>query len=276
MLYQKLLMGREPYYVSLTDVSMFETHRHHEIEISFCLEGEYDIVCENSQYTLKKGDIAIIPSMASHSIPKQKESVRKSLVVELGYIFLGVHFEFFFEQGSNCILIRKDEYSTNNIYDDLVRSFKEIAYYKQEYSPVSELLIKGNLYRISALLFELFQQRNIVNIPTTRRNEVAKIDIALETIYNRYYESLSVEEVSALCGYNKSNFCKIFKAVTGNTFHEMLNRHRIEIACTLLRETNYSVEEIAQNTGFADSKSFCRVFRKIMNKNAGEYRKTLK
>ena len=114
---------------------------------------------------------------------------------------------------------------------------------------------------------EASQQKN------RRLHDIKKIDKALETIYNSYFMPLNIESVSASCGYSKSNFCKIFKNITGNTFHDTLNRHRIEIACTLLGETNDSIEKIAQETGFADAKSFCRVFRKIMGKSAGEYRK---
>jgi AraC-like DNA-binding protein len=102
---------------------------------------------------------------------------------------------------------------------------------------------------------------------------VKKIDIALEAIYNRYNEPLDVESISALCGYSKSNFCKIFKNVTGDTFHNALNLRRVEIACLLLRDSNDTVEDIARDTGFLDSKSFCRVFKNVTNQTAGQYRK---
>ena len=114
------------------------------------------------------------------------------------------------------------------------------------------------------------------NIQNKKLTDVKKIDQALETIYNRYFEPLNVEDISAFCGYSKSNFCKIFKNITGDTFHNTLNRHRIEVACMLLRETNDTVEKFAQETGFSDAKSFCRVFKKLMGKNAGEYRKRIK
>ena len=41
-------------------------------------------------------------------------------------------------------------------------------------------------------------------------------------------------------------------------------------------EASFTVEKIAQETGFSDAKSFCRVFKKLMGKNAGEYRKRIR
>ena len=104
-------------------------------------------------------------------------------------------------------------------------------------------------------------------------SDIRKIDKALEQIYTSYYEPLSVEQVSASCGYSKSNFCKIFKSITGDTFHNTLNRHRVEIACDLLLSGELTVEAVAAKTGFADSKSFCRVFKRITGKTAMQYRK---
>ena len=53
MIYQKLLMGSKPYFVSVGNASAFEIHRHPEIELSFCMEGTYDIICENKNHIVK-------------------------------------------------------------------------------------------------------------------------------------------------------------------------------------------------------------------------------
>ena len=46
MLYQKMLVGKHPYIVMVGDAVPFECHRHPEIELSYCLEGEYTVVIE--------------------------------------------------------------------------------------------------------------------------------------------------------------------------------------------------------------------------------------
>ena len=136
---------------------------------------------------------------------------------------------------------------------------------------------KGNIYKISAELLTLLAD-NSEESKTVLKSlmDIEKIGNAINVIYSRYDEPLNLDMVSALCGYSKSSFCKMFKAITGESFHSMLNRHRIEVACLKLKEHNTSIEKLALSVGFADSKSFCRVFKKITGKNTGEYVKVLK
>ena len=267
MIYQKMLMGDKPYFISVNEAKPFEAHRHPEIEISFCIEGGYDIICEHKRYSLKAGDFAVILPMVSHEIPENNTRC-KQLTVEVGSVMLGEYFEYFTSQSDACLIYRES--------DKLTELFKETATLYRSEQIFRELLIKGNLYKICALLMQLPNFQKADSAQNKKMTDIKKIDRALEKIYNYYYEPLSVESVSAYCGYSKSNFCKIFKSVTGNTFHSTLNRHRVEVACMMLVDSDRSVEEIARETGFADTKSFCRVFKGFMGTNAGEYRKKRK
>ena len=260
MLYQKLLIGNRPYFVAIGSTPAFETHQHPEIEISYCMEGSYDIICEKNHYRLNAGDFAVIGPMAVHEFPETGGKCKR-LTVELGYAFLGAYYEAFTLTG--CQVFRET---------GVVELLEETAVLRCSESAFSELALQGNLYKISALLLEALQA-DARQVPSRTLYDLRKIDKALEQIYNSYYEPLTVETVSASCGYSKSNFCKIFKSITGDTFHNTLNRHRIEIACDLLRSGALTVEAVAAKTGFADSKSFCRAFRRITGRTAMAYKK---
>ena len=275
MLYQKLLLGSNPFFIFVGKTFEFETHRHPEFELSYCLKGEYNVICENKLYSLRQGDFLIISPMASHEIPANNR-YGEMLTIDVGYAFLGEFFKEFTNHTTTCRLYQKNDsisYSANN---ELVELLEEIARIHKSNSALKELFIKGNLYKISALLLQITCDVDNDTAKNKKMTDIENVDIALEKIYNNYYEPLNSEDISTSCGYSKSNFCKIFKVITGDTFHNTLNRHRIEIACMLLSETNYTIEKIACETGFADSKSFCRVFKRFMKKSAGEYRKYIK
>ncbi len=275
MLYQKLLLGGNPYLCSVGKTTSFGLHRHPEIELSYCLKDEYDIVCEGKRYLLKAGDLAIISPMAAHEFPMHNLSGER-LTIEVGYAFLGDFFKSFAGQSFNCRLYQKPEMQSIPAYGELLSLLEDTALISRSNSPFKELSIKGNLYMISALLLQMTPDVEPSSKQHKRLTDIEMVDQALTLIHNAYYKPLSIESISASCGYSKSNFCKIFKEITGDTFHNALNRHRIDISCMLLRETNYTIEKIAQDTGFADSKSFCRVFKKFMQESAGEYRKKQK
>ena len=270
MLYQKLLMGNQPYFISVGCAAAFENHCHPEIEMSFCLEGRFDIVCEGKRFTLEAGDLAVILPMVGHEVPPGNHDCR-CLTVEVGYGLLGSFFEVFTEQKQSCLIYRKSELEQS----ELTALLYETAALYTARAEFSELAVRGNLYRIGALLLQRID-RAPADAPKNRStSDLKKIETALEIIYNRYYEPLSIEEISAACGYSQSNFCKRFKTITGDTFHHTLNRHRVEIACLLLREGSDPIEKIARETGFSETKSFCRVFKSLMGQSAGDYRKGL-
>jgi len=274
MLYQKLLMGDKPYFLMLGNAAAFESHRHPEIEISFCLEGSYDLVCENQRYTLNRGDFAVIPSMAAHEIPENNDISCKSLTIELGYILLGAFFDTFTALTETCCWT-KSACAGEERYQQLSALLVETAGLYTSDSPFRELFVKSNLFQISALLLQLLDSMQPKISHHRNPQDIEKIDKALHLIYSSYNKPLNIRAVSKACGYSESNFCKTFKSITGITFHHMLNRHRIDIACTLLRESGEPIEKIAQETGFADSKSFCRVFKKYTSQSASEYRSCL-
>ena len=56
---------------------------------------------------------------------------------------------------------------------------------------------------------------------------------------------------------------RIFKKELGLSPWDYLNRYRIWLAGTLLRNTGMSVNDVAEATGFQDQAYFCRVFKKI-------------
>jgi len=275
MLYQKLLIGSHPYFISVKMASAFEMHRHPEIELSYCMEGTYDIICEAKRYSLNAGDFAIVGPMTAHEFPQNNASCQR-MTIELGYAFLGEFFESFAAQNADCHLYKKSKLQHTASYKRLIALLDETASLHLSKSNFYELSIKGNLYKICALLLQMSGNCIPNNTQKKKLTDIKKIDQALEKIYNYYYEPLSIEEMSEFCGYSKSNFCQIFKNITGDTFHNTLNRHRIEMSCMLLRETNYTIEKISQETGFIDIKSFGRVFKRIMGQNAREYRKQFK
>lgn len=269
--YQKLLTGRESYFANFSKSGVYHLHRHHEIELSFCLEASYVAKAGEKNYTLKKGDLLIIPSMCPHAI---LESCRETemLTLEFGSEFLKEYYDRVLKSG-----FREDMYHLEDAKEPHLQKLRdileEIAKMRKNREDYPEMLVKGCLYMIGGIVCKYLLKDN-ENTFDKRQSDISKIDSVLDYLYNNFDKPLTIKEISNRFGYCESSFCKIFKNLTGTTFHAILNQHRTDIACEYLSETNLSVEEIALKTGFADTKSFCRVFKKIKNQTPGNYRKT--
>lgn len=277
MLYQKLLSRTDPYFVEIQQNESFEMHRHPEVEISYCFKGKYDIIINQNKYVLHEGDLVLVTPMTPHELGKEFSTNNLRLTIEIGPALLGEQFNPFISMDANNIILSLKSEQNKPIYNELRNLLNETARTLIEKKPFYNLTIKGNIYKISADLLTLLADGSEESKTVYKSlMDIEKIGNAINVIYNRYDEPLNLDMVSALCGYSKSSFCKMFKAITGESFHSMLNRHRVEVACLKLKEHNTSIEELALSVGFADSKSFCRVFKKITGKNTSEYVKDLK
>ena len=272
MLYQKILSGEAPYFVATGALCSFPEHRHADIELHYCIRGAVRIMIDKSIYQLRAGEIALISPMSSHAIPDDCIEERSVITVMVGATFLKRHFAFFSNATLSSPII---DISTNGISGQKIKAlFEELdILYRSEYSP-NDLLVTGILYQMCAYLQELLSEQDALQNPKSRQmSKVENIEKALELIYYRYAEPIRIEDAAAATGYGKSNFCKIFKATFGSSFHQALNQQRIQSACILLKETNMSVSEIAQEVGLPECKSFCRIFKKIISSTPGQYRK---
>ena len=87
-------------------------------------------------------------------------------------------------------------------------------------------------------------------------------------------EMFSAEEIAQFLNINSSYFSRIFKNSTGENFTEYVTRIRMEKAAGMLKETNLSVRQIADKTGYRDNYSyFGRKFKATFDTTPGEYRK---
>ena len=80
------------------------------------------------------------------------------------------------------------------------------------------------------------------------------------------------EMAERLC-VSESTLQRLFRARTGFSPHDYLMRLRLKKAATLLLESELTVGEVANETGFADSNYFCRRFRSYAAASPLEFRK---
>jgi two-component system response regulator YesN len=96
---------------------------------------------------------------------------------------------------------------------------------------------------------------------------------AKQYIKDHFAESVVIEDIAKIEGFNASYFSTLFKKVTGLTFSDYLRGVRMDEAKRLLKETNLSVAVICENVGYNDVKNFSTSFRKATGVKPSEYRK---
>ena len=248
--------------------SEFPEHRHADFEFNFCIDGEFDIVMDKETFHVTKGCTTVIPSMCAHAVPAG-EGTCKVITLILGMSLLKKYFGDFSKLATVPAV-----YDLNTPEMEKIKNlFLECADILRADDPGSELVITGNVYKISAYFLKTLSGADKTAEAGTDFRKIKDVEKALEIIYYRYKEPVTVEYAAELTGYSKSSFCKIFKTVVGESFHQALNRQRVNNAAGLLKVSNMSVADIAAEVGFNEAKAFCRVFKSVYGVTPGEYRR---
>ncbi|MBO7177140.1 MAG: helix-turn-helix domain-containing protein [Clostridia bacterium] len=271
MLYQKILMDDEPYQLRVSRIAPFEEHRHADIELNYCVRGGFDVLVDKKRYRVGAGELVLIGPMVAHEIPPQSDGERLVLTAVVGSTFLKKHFGFFANAS-----FRSPVYPLSPLSEgdrSLLLLLRETAELCRHPTSHSDLLITGNLYKICAFLLDALAASGVsAERETGDLRRVANIERALDLIHYEYAKPLTVEMAAAATGYGKSNFCKIFKDVVGDSFHHVLNQCRVKNAYGLLSESDMPISAVAQEVGFGEAKTFCRVFKEVTGMTPGTYR----
>ena len=87
---------------------------------------------------------------------------------------------------------------------------------------------------------------------------------------------LSIEELAQLCHVSTSHFRRLFKQVLGWAPLDYLQVIRIDRACVLLYNCEYSVTDIGMQVGYPSPSSFSRQFRRIHGISPSQWRQKMR
>ncbi|UUO07736.1 DNA-binding transcriptional regulator [Blastopirellula sp. J2-11] len=96
---------------------------------------------------------------------------------------------------------------------------------------------------------------------------------AIKVIRERACAGLTVADLLAEVPLSRSSLERGFRQFLDRSPNEEIVRIRIDQVCRLLRETDMSLDVIAQRTGFARAQYLLQVFRKIKGATPGAYRR---
>jgi two-component system response regulator YesN len=96
----------------------------------------------------------------------------------------------------------------------------------------------------------------------------------IEYVNHNYDRDISLFSVSQTFNMNLSYASQLFKKETGVTFTKYLTDLRMNQACNLLINSNLTVQEITDKTGYHDYFYFTKLFKKLMHTTPSAYRQS--
>lgn len=131
------------------------------------------------------------------------------------------------------------------------------------------LQIIGHLY----LFFDyLLQSRKKTTSRDTYKIKDFYVRSTIEYIGQNYKNKISVSDIAAKCGIDRSYLCKLFHKSVGKSPGAYLIQYRMIQACTLLKETEMPVSLIARECGYENPLNFSRSFKNVMGVSPRNWR----
>lgn len=250
-------------------------HSHNFVEIAYVADGEGTHNINGTQLPIKKGNITLINYDIPHKfIPSNGPLVIYNCIFTPAFFdemlsgsrnffdvsnhfLLGNFYTSDFASHINAMAGSSENAHILNIFERMLQEYerKQIGYKE---------IMRGYLIELLVIIFRLQMQ--------TCENKSHKIMESLDYINTHFSQDIKLELLASMSNASVTNFCRLFKSLTGTTVTHYMQTLRIEEACRLLSSTDKNVIEIANDVGYSDMKHFYDVFKKITNKLPKEFR----
>ncbi|MBD5535481.1 MAG: AraC family transcriptional regulator [Lachnospiraceae bacterium] len=127
----------------------------------------------------------------------------------------------------------------------------------------------GHLY----LFLDYLTQSARVTVPVqSSKMSDYYIKEAINYIEQNFQNNITIEDIAAVCGINRSYFGKIFRNSIGRSPQEFLMNYRMVKATELLKLTSLSIAEVGSAVGYENQLHFSRAFKTVYGISPREWR----
>lgn len=251
-------------------------HWHDDIEILYVRKGSMTYYIADRELVIKRGDIVLISPFVLHYGKSDDNEIGMSVYVfKPEFLCPSTTHESVAQYFSPIIKGKKKLpvviHDNHKAHRKLAECLDRLDKAENEKHTAFELVIRNELSRFIALLY---QHSLIEDIDISFERGAKSVKKAISYISRNYTSKLTVKELASVCGFSQSYFMSIFKQHTGMSCITYINQVKIESAKELLKNTELSILEISEQTGFNSVSLFNRTFKKLVDKTPKEYRKS--
>jgi xylan 1,4-beta-xylosidase len=254
------------------------------LKIYCVLEGKVILLDSFSNYLLREGDIHIVnPSYPYRLFDKEKDNSSTLLVVEID---LEYYKRFFVEINDNLYLTCRVSESDYLFLKHLshVRFLLAKLYYLSIAEHCSEVDLDVTTKELLTFFLKHFHHytykkqedgRCMIVLDTEARHEydTDMIYRIIDYIYDHCTERIKLQDIASREYLSISHLSRYISQKSGLSFTEHLSMARCEHAEELLVTTSKGVDDIAEESGFANRQHLLKEFRRWFNSTPSEYRR---
>lgn len=256
--------------------SGFQFHWHEEIEIHYIVKGNGTFFIDEDEYVVGEGDIVFISPKLIHSGKSENNDlIANCYMIDSTYLISKNNMyntDRFFRELSDTQITNPVIHKNDTGYQKIKAPLNEIDLCADQSDIVYQLEIKKQLYD---LFIQLYKHSYLTSMADNsyRNSADGIIKKSIRYIQTNCENRMSIDEIASHVGLSPSYFMKVFKQSTKMTCVEYIKSFRLNLAITMLRESNDSILHIANTCGYSNLSLFNRDFKKYYKLTPSLYRK---
>lgn len=269
------------YYQDLDEV---ELHRHNFIEVAFVEAGHGWHVLNGIPMLARPGDLFVINHGDVHYYMAELDSKLYiyNLIFRPGFFDMSLIGAQSFADVVDHFLLRtfRDDGFDHSLscrfegaeYRVVHRLFRDMLREYENHEPGFEELIRS--WAVEALIY-LFRKLRAGEDLSPEKRDVRNymFDAIFEYLRKNYAEPVTLDQLAMMAFLSPKYFSRVFKEHTGMTLTEYIQGLRVKHACEMLEAGATNLSDVARNVGYADYKSFLKIFKRITGSAPSDYRR---
>jgi AraC family transcriptional regulator, dual regulator of chb operon len=257
----------------------FEEHKHDYIELIYVYSGEIKQIINGKEVNIKEGEICILDLNVVHSIEPAFEKDVAINIIMTGGFFDSIFMSFLSENDImsrfiiNAIYNKKEHHeylifpSSSNEFVQIIMKRLLCEYFDRK------VAFDAALHGYMLLLFtELLRVYNINMGASKVKDMNTTIINELKNYLYKNYKVADLKTTAEFFHFNSDYLSKLIKNSTGQSFTGFLQQIKLKESCSLLKNSNFSIEEIVEMVGYNNLSHFYKLFKKKYNVTPMEYR----
>lgn len=232
--------------------------RYNSMLLMYLLEGSCTVCCGGKTGTAQAGDVVLLNCYQPHEY-----------YTDSNLKILWLHFD-----GAQSLELAEHIIKTQGT----VFPCRNPALFEGSLTAMVEIFRKGQTVSepsVSCMIYTLLC--NLVtetSVTGSMELDEGVVSDAVRFMKENLKESLTVEQISRSVNVSPSHFSRLFKKQTGSSPYEFVIKVRIDAAKKLLKNSGFSVAEIAAQTGFNSQSNFIYTFHAKVGISPKQFRNT--
>ncbi len=256
-------------------------HCHSNVNINYVYSGKCNYIIDNEELTLFQGDVCIFDKNVIRAKKKlEKNDIVFNISMSNSYFSnsLSKHIH---EQSivASFIINSLSENKNHDNYiifrtgknDKIINLFNQVLLEYHNKNKYSKEIIQSYIdiaFMELLRLYDINHDKHLVKV----NNDVSNVIFEILNYIETSYSDCTIEKLAKHFKYHPKYLSSLIKNKTGKSFKKLQLIQRMNVASSYLKNTNYSIQEIAEKVGFSNHTFFYKKFIEIYNVTPREFR----